>query len=124
MTCEWEKFRESTEEEKKKLYSKIAFQRATEPKNRGDMKDTDGYARVQITKKEPSRILLSFVHHAQDRIKRFSGNPSGIFPKRPRSASFPYGRPRAMGVVPWDRSNPFSPPSPFSDFRALGGGGK
>jgi len=46
MTCEWEKFRESTEEEKKKLYSKIAFQRATEPKNRGDMKDTDGYARV------------------------------------------------------------------------------
>ena len=46
MTCEWEKFRESTEEEKKRLYSKIAFQRAIEPRNRRDMKDADGFARV------------------------------------------------------------------------------
>ena len=46
MTCEWEQFRESTDEEKKKLYSKIAFQRATEPHNLGDMKDADGFAKV------------------------------------------------------------------------------
>ena len=46
MTCEWEQFREFTEAEKKKLYSKIAFQRATKPKNLGDMKNADGFARV------------------------------------------------------------------------------
>lgn len=46
MKCEWEKFRTSTEEDKKKLYSVIAFKRATEPKNRGYIKDADGFARV------------------------------------------------------------------------------
>ena len=46
MTCEWEQYRESTKEEKEVLYSKIAFEYATNPKNLGEIENADGFASV------------------------------------------------------------------------------
>jgi len=46
MTCEWEQYRDSTKEEREAVYSKIAFEYATNPKNLGDMENADGFACV------------------------------------------------------------------------------
>jgi nitrogen fixation NifU-like protein len=46
MTCEWEQYKNSTKEEMKTVYSKIAFDHATNPRNLGDMENADGFARV------------------------------------------------------------------------------
>ena len=46
MTCEWEQYKNSTKEEMKRVYSKIAFDYATNPRNLGDMEDADGFSRV------------------------------------------------------------------------------
>jgi len=46
MTCEWEQYKDSTEEEMKAVYSKIAFDYATNPRNLGDMEDADGFGRL------------------------------------------------------------------------------
>jgi nitrogen fixation NifU-like protein len=46
MTCEWEQYRESTKEEKEAVYSKTAFEYATNPKNLGEIENADGFASV------------------------------------------------------------------------------
>jgi len=46
MTCEWEQYKNSTKEEMKAAYSKIAFDHATNPRNLGDMENADGFARM------------------------------------------------------------------------------
>jgi len=46
MTCEWEQYKDSTEEEMKAVYSRIAFDYATNPRNLGDMENADGLARI------------------------------------------------------------------------------
>jgi NifU-like protein involved in Fe-S cluster formation len=46
MTCEWEQYRESTKEEKKAVYSKTAFEYATNPKNQGEIDNADGFASI------------------------------------------------------------------------------
>ena len=46
MTCEWEQYRDSTKEERETVYSKIALEYATNPRNLGDMENADGFACV------------------------------------------------------------------------------
>ena len=46
MTCKWEHYKNSTKEEMKAVYSKIAFDHATNPRNLGDMENADGFAMV------------------------------------------------------------------------------
>ena len=46
MTCEWEQYKNSTKGEMKEVYSKIAFDYATNPRNLGDMENADGFACV------------------------------------------------------------------------------
>jgi len=46
MALEWEQFKESTKEEKEKVYSRVAFDYATNPRNLGDMEDADGFAKL------------------------------------------------------------------------------
>jgi len=46
MTCEWEQYKNSTKEDMKEVYSEIAFDYATNPRNLGDMEDADGFAKI------------------------------------------------------------------------------
>lgn len=46
MTCEWEQYRKSAKEEKEEIYSKKAFEYATNPKNLGEIKVPDGFASI------------------------------------------------------------------------------
>ena len=46
MTCDWEQYKNSSEKEMKEIYSGIALNHATNPRNAGDMKDADGFANI------------------------------------------------------------------------------
>jgi len=46
MTCEWEQHRDFTSEEKEAVYSKTAFEYATNPRNLRAMENADGFACV------------------------------------------------------------------------------